>query len=127
MLKITRAMLFTLPVVFVLTGCQAEQNATKADASPELSNLANEVIQNLAVRLDAPPGEVVLVREEDVTWRDGSLGCPQEGMMYTQALVEGMLIVLRVEGRDYQYHSGHGRAPFYCENPVSPVPKSSVD
>ena len=62
-----------------------------------------------------------------VTWRDGSLGCPKPGMMYTQALVEGALIVLRLEGREYSYHSGAGKPPFYCENPVSPASGPSAE
>ena len=127
MLKIMSAILIALTATFILTGCQPEQNTPRADMSLELSDLANEAIQNLAGRLEVPSGEVVFVREEDVTWRDGSLGCPQKDMMYTQALVPGTLIVLRVDDTEYEYHSGGGRAPFYCENPVSPAPKSSAD
>ena len=41
-------------------------------------------------------------------------------MMYTQALVEGSLIVLRVDGKHYQYHAAKGRQPFLCENPEKP-------
>jgi hypothetical protein len=33
--------------------------------------------------------DLTLIRAESVIWPDGSLGCPQPGMMYTQALVEG--------------------------------------
>ena len=35
--------------------------------------------------------QLVIVRAESVVWNDGSLGCPEPGMMYTQALVNGVL------------------------------------
>lgn len=111
----------------LLSGCEGRQENEQAEFVPEVSQQTTEAIQDLSERLGIPTGEIQAVSEKPVTWRNGSLGCPKEGMMYTQALVEGTLIVLQVEGRDYQYHSGHGRAPFYCENPVSPASGSSVD
>ena len=118
---------FLIVVVFLLSSCEGRQESRQAEITLQVSRQTTEAIQDLSGRLGIPSGEVQAVSEKSVTWRDGSLGCPKEGMMYTQALVEGTLIVLRVEGRDYQYHSGQGRAPFYCENPVSPTPKSSED
>lgn len=45
-----------------------------------------------------------------VTWADGSLGCPQPGLMYTQALVPGWRLVVREGGRELVYHAGrHGQ------------------
>ena len=118
---------FLMVVIFLLSSCEGRQESIQAELAPEVSRHTTEAIQDLSGRLGIPSGEVQAVSEKRVTWRDGSLGCPKEGMMYTQSLIEGTLIVLRVEGRDYQYHSGQGRAPFYCENPVSPAPKSSAD
>ena len=118
---------FLIVVVFLLSSCEGRQESRQAEFAPEVSRQTTEAIQDLSERLGIPSGEVQAVSEKRVTWRDGSLGCPKEGMMYTQALIEGTLIVLRVEGRDYQYHSGQGRAPFYCENPVGPASKSSAD
>jgi len=118
---------FLTVVVFLLSGCEGSQENTQPDFVPQFSNQTTEAIQDLSGRLGIQSGDIKVVSEKSVTWSDGSLGCPKEGMMYTQALVEGTLIVLRVEGRDYQYHSGQGRALFYCKNPVSPAPKSSAD
>ena len=61
-----------------------------------------------------PDGDIEFVSQEEVTWRDGSLGCPQPGWSYTQALVNGTRIVLRHDGILYEYHSGGRRRPFYC-------------
>ena len=79
--------------------------------------------EDLAKRLGIPVEEIELVSMEEVTWRDGSLGCPKPGMAYTQALVNGTLIVLSVDLRQYRYHSGRGGTPFLCENkPDPPLP-----
>jgi len=79
---------------------------------------------DLARRLDVDPADVEVVSAELVTWRDGSLGCPQPGMVYTQALVDGTRVVLEVAGRRYEYHSGGARGPFLCDHPEPPLPSS---
>jgi hypothetical protein len=72
---------------------------------------------DLVTKLGVPAAGVKVVSAEEVTWSDGSLGCPEQGMRYTQALVNGMRIVLEADGKRYEYHSGGSRAPFLCENP----------
>ena len=52
-----------------------------------------------------------------VVWPDGSLGCPQAGMAYTQALVQGYQVVLSAGGRTYHYHGRDGRQPKFCARP----------
>ena len=54
------------------------------------------------------------VSQEEVDWPDGSLGCPQPDMSYTQAIVNGSLIILEVNGVPYEYHSKAGSDPFLC-------------
>ena len=71
-------------------------------------------VADLMERLDVARDEITVVSVADVTWRDGSLGCPEPGRAYTQALVAGQRIVLAVDGTEYAYHSGRGREPFYC-------------
>ncbi|GGC14931.1 hypothetical protein [Cellulomonas carbonis] len=88
---------------------------------PTAGTPAAVAVADLAARLDVAPEQVTVVRADAVTWRDGSMGCPRPGMSYTQALVEGTLVVLEVDGRRYEYHSGGRRAPFLCESPEAPV------
>lgn len=76
-----------------------------------------EAIADLADRTGASPDNIQVITHDQVTWRDGSLGCPEPGKMYTQALVDGYRIVLRVAGQDAYYHGSAGGAPFYCEHP----------
>lgn len=121
-------MLLLLGLIVVLQGCHnREDPAVDLKSQPRADSLSALAVTDLASRLGIPEGNIEVLSEENVTWRDGSLGCPRPGMMYTQALVEGSRIVLRAGGRDYSYHSGAGKPPFYCEDPVSPAPGPSAD
>ncbi len=71
--------------------------------------------EDLAKRLSVNPNDIELVSFQTVTWPNGSLGCPQPGMLYTQALVEGYLIRLGASGRVYEYHGPRAGAPFLCD------------
>jgi hypothetical protein len=55
--------------------------------------------------------ELVIVRGESVVWNDGSLGCPEPGMIYTQALVNGYWVVIEAAGQKYDFRVG-GRGSF---------------
>lgn len=70
---------------------------------------------DLAERLNVAPEAIEVVLVEARTWPDAGMGCPQPGMVYTQVPQDGLLIRLRVEGQDYDYHSGGTREPFLCE------------
>ncbi len=70
--------------------------------------------EDLARRLGVDPGELEVVSFEEVAWPDGSLGCPEPGMSYTQAVVEGSKVVLGHDGRVYVYHAGDDDQPFLC-------------
>jgi hypothetical protein len=124
---IIRKLLLPLGMAVFLPACQGSEAPAKEKSQPEMDSPSGLAIKDLSGRLGISANEIEVVTEENVTWRDGSLGCPKPGMMYTQALVEGALIVLRAGGRDYSYHSGAGRPPFYCENPVSPASVLSAE
>jgi hypothetical protein len=83
--------------------------------------------EDLARRLSISRDGIQVVEANAVVWPDGALGCPQPGMMYTQVLQEGTLIVLEAGGQVYNYHSGGGRAPFLCEQPAAGAPSSSSE
>jgi len=69
---------------------------------------------DLAAELGAAEDDITVITAEPVTWSDGSLGCPEPGKMYTQALVDGYRVVLEYEGVEYHYHAGEDREPFHC-------------
>lgn len=95
-----------------------QMSATPNPTSPptEMAEVT-QAKQDLAKRLSGSPDQIELVNFTPVTWPDGSLGCPEPGMMYTQMLVEGYRIQLRSGGRVYEYHGGGTRVPFLCAKP----------
>jgi len=68
--------------------------------------LVRQAKDNLASRLAIPVAEISMISFEEVTWPDGSLGCPHPDMKYTQVPVDGSRIILAVGDRRYEYHSG---------------------
>lgn len=79
--------------------------------------MVQRVVDMAATQHDLDAGAIEVVSAEAVTWRDGSLGCPEAGMAYTQALVPGYRVVLDVAGTPAHYHAGSEGEFFHCENP----------
>ena len=100
--------------------------AMSTPASSALQELVLQAKRDLAHRLSIQVDQIDLVEASVVVWPDGSIGCPQPGVEYTQVQQEGLLIRLRVGKRVYPYHSGGGRSLFLCDEastgvaPVSP-------
>ena len=90
---------------------------SKGPSYQDRQTLIEQARQHLAERLIIDSGQVELVEVRKVVWRDGSLGCPQPGKFYTQALVPGLCIRLRGGEKIHHYHSGGNRPPFFCPNP----------
>jgi len=113
-----------LCATLVLVSCGTERGATDQPATGEgsvsdsASPSTREAVADLARRLDVATAEIAVEGVEDVTWNDGSLGCAEQGTMYTQALVPGSRITLRVGERTYEYHAAGQQAPFLCEDPT---------
>lgn len=85
-------------------------------APPE--SVVDQAVADLAARLDLDPAAVTVVDVEEVTWSDGSLGCAEPGVAYTQALVDGSRITLLAADRQYEYHAGASAEPALCEKPT---------
>ena len=58
-----------------------------------------------------------MVSAEPKTWNDGSLGCPQPGQLYTQALVPGYQVILDANGKQMDYRATESGDVKLCENP----------
>ncbi|HWH23456.1 MAG TPA: hypothetical protein VNW68_01035 [Candidatus Limnocylindria bacterium] len=61
------------------------------------------ILEALAVEAGVGQDQIAIVRAEQVTWRDASLGCPEPGMMYIQVLTEGYWVVLRVNDQTFDF------------------------
>lgn len=91
---------------------------------PGLSPFVEQAVADLAARLGTTPDRIEVISATLVTWPDSSMGCPQPGMEYLQALQDGSLIELGHDGRVYRYHSGGNRTPFLCDQPLAKPPIS---
>jgi hypothetical protein len=80
---------------------------------------------DLAERLSIDNDAIEVVDARRVTWGNGALGCPEPGMMYTQALVPGYYIHLRYNGKDAYYHAGRDGRPMHCPAERSQPPMGS--
>lgn len=87
-------------------------NAPMTIASLEQASQA--ALADAARRSGLAVGALQLVSAERVTWPDGSLGCPEPGMLYTQALVPGYRIRIRAGATTLDYHAGLRGAPRLC-------------
>jgi hypothetical protein len=54
--------------------------------------------------------DVQVIHAEALVWEDGSLGCPEPGMVYAQVLTPGYRFTLQSSGKTYQYHAAKGVA-----------------
>lgn len=75
------------------------------------------ILADLSGRGVATDG-VQLVSAREVTWNDGSLGCPQKGQSYTQALVAGMQVIVNAGGTEYDYRFGMSDHPKLCQHAI---------
>jgi hypothetical protein len=104
-----------------------EEHVTEKPGTPQPGEPARgrgvvaEAVRDLTRRLGVDPAEIIVVSAEEVTWRDGSLGCPRPGMLYPQVLTNGSRVVLEAQGRRYEYHAGGRRSAFLCQNPEPPA------
>ena len=74
-----------------------------------------QAVEDLATRLAVTKDAIIVASAESVTWPDKGFGCPRPGLAYVQVPQDGLKIVLVVDGKPYNYHSGAGRPAFLCE------------
>ncbi|MGH8912351.1 MAG: hypothetical protein ACRDVD_07550 [Acidimicrobiia bacterium] len=89
--------------------------------------VVDAALADLAEREGVTPAEIAVMEFERLVWSDGSLGCPEPGAMYTQALVDGSRVTLRLGGFDYSYHAGADDVPFLCDRPVLTDPGDGAE
>lgn len=113
------------PLMLLLASCTSDSppNETPEPANQPLEvtdpatpvtgevpeGLMNAIIEDLVKNQSLNNEHIEVERAESVIWPDGALGCPEPGVMYTQAQVQGYWVVLRAGGRQFDYRaSGKG-------------------
>ena len=115
-----------LAAAWVVGGCSAASSSIQPSQIPGGSPSGNialptsviePVVAEVAKLAGVPAGQVTVISAEAVTFPDGSLGCPQPGMAYTQALVDGYKIIAEAGGKTYDFR-GTGSTFSQCTNPT---------
>jgi len=81
--------------------------------------------EHLANKLSVDISTISLAGAESVTWRSSAMGCPEPDTAYMQALVPGMLIMLKSGDKAYRYHASTDASPAYCPNSRAESPSAS--
>lgn len=132
--------LIGLGLVLVLAACASdtgEGSPARMPSSPELPTagaplgvpaaMLDSVVEVAARDTGIAADEIRVVTADAVTWSDGSLGCPEDGQMYTQALVPGYRVVIEAAGEELSYHASESGDFRACANPIAPVEDGRVD
>jgi hypothetical protein len=84
------------------------------------------ILKEVAALARVGPDQVAIERAESVVWNDGSLGCPEPGMAYTQALVKGYWVVVEAAGKKYDFRVGSAGSFRLCPFGQGHPPSQSV-
>jgi len=94
-----------------------ETDSTSGEVPQEMFDA---VLDDLLANTGGTRADVTFVKAEQVTWNDGSLGCPEPGVMYTQAIIDGYQVVFSVGDTTYDYHLSDRGSFVLCQNSFSP-------
>ena len=88
--------------------------------APVTGEVPEPVLQAIQQQLatDVPGVDLsaaTVVSAQAMEWPDGSLGCPEPGMFYTQAITPGYQVVISVGGVEYDYRATDEGQVRLCE------------
>jgi hypothetical protein len=95
----------------------ASQKGVVGEVPPDL---LERITADASERTGVAVADIEVVTAEAVTWPDGSLGCPQPGQMYTQALVPGYQVVLTADDEELDYRATENGSFRLCEGERRP-------
>jgi hypothetical protein len=117
--------------LIALSACASDVPPVPAPPrGPTVSSLASmteSALADAAKRTGLKRADLKVLSVEAVIWSDGSLGCPEPGMQYTQALVPGYRVRIQAGTQVLDYHAGRSGQPVYCPadraQPPAPDPR----
>lgn len=87
--------------------------------------LLEAIVTEAAERAGATEQDVHVIAAERVTWNDGSIGCPDPGMAYTQALVPGYRVVVEFGKEELHFHATESGDFRFCDEPRPPLERNA--
>lgn len=85
------------------------------DTSAVPAGLMTSILADAATRTGMSAFDIFAVRAEQALWNDGSLGCPQPDMSYTQAQVDGYWVVLKAGDTLLDYRASQSGFFTFCD------------
>jgi hypothetical protein len=124
----------SVAIAALLLGAAApaeRQLATNDSARPmttDLKAMVEAALDDAARRTKIDRTRLTVLSAGSVTWSDGSLGCPEPGKAYTQALVPGYRIRIQAGAEVLDYHAGRRGVPALCpaDRSIEPVQNGST-
>jgi hypothetical protein len=101
-------------VACMTANSQANDPGGGADPTGRLRAVTEAALVDASQRTGHPRTKLKLIAAAAVTWRNGALGCPQPGMLYTDALVPGYRVVIEAAGQRLDYHASARGEPLLC-------------
>jgi hypothetical protein len=77
------------------------RSPTDEDAQAQVDAALQDAAAHLGVSVSSLHVDQVEARQ----WPDSSLGCPKPGLMYSQIVTPGFLIVISGAGKQLEYHT----------------------
>lgn len=93
----------------------------------DLDAMTQNAIQDITQKFSTTANQVTVLEARQVTWSNGSFGCPQPDMAYAEVLTSGYLVKLMYNNIEFEYHSGPDGALFRCKNPIPPVEGTPIN
>jgi len=87
-----------------------------------LSKKVSAAVADLSARTGISTDAITVTKASIVNWGSSAVGCPRDGMNYTQAIVPGVLVLLEADGKVYRYHGSNNSELFHCPDDRAEAP-----
>ena len=110
----------------VASALRSGQVQAGADGMVALAAMEASVRADAALLWPLADPKLMQIAVDELSWADGSLGCPRPGMAYTQALVPGWRLTVRSAGFELAYHASRRGQWLLCPNAAPRPPSGPV-
>ena len=100
----------------------SESDNNAASIGDILSQKVSAAVADVSNRTGISADAITVTKASIVNWGSSAVGCPREGMNYTQAIVPGVLLLLEAGGKIYRYHGGSKSELFHCPDDRAEAP-----
>ena len=99
--------------------------AIEGSMTDEMGKIVDAALADAARRTAAARSTLKVISAERVVWPDGSLGCPEPGVVYTMAPVPGYRIRVRSPDALLDYHASNRGRLVLCPSAQSGGPPAA--